>query len=57
VNSVAAEWDFAAHFSEYRPDFVIDMSALLHGQQAAVYVASSFSEYDRLQMEGVAVRC
>ena len=35
------------------PDFVIDMSALLRSQQAQVYV--SFSEYDRLQMEGVAV--
>ena len=37
------------------PDFVIDMSALLRSQQAQVYVASSFGEYDRLQMEGVAV--
>ena len=31
------------------------MSALLHSQQAQVYVASSFGEYDGLQMEGVAV--
>ena len=30
------------------------MTRLLLGQQAEVYVAASFDEYDRLQSEGVA---
>ena len=35
--------------------YCIDMTDRLHGRQAEVYVASSFAEYDRLQIEGVAV--
>jgi hypothetical protein len=37
------------------PDFTIDMAGLLRGQQAAVYVASSFAEYHSLQAAGVVV--
>ena len=34
------------------PDFVIDMSNLLHSRQAEVYIARSFDEYDQLQQRG-----
>ena len=37
------------------PDFAHDMSALLLSQQAEVFVASSFREYETLQAEGVVV--
>ena len=37
------------------PDFAVDMTDLLRSQQAEVFVASSFAEYEALQAEGVVV--
>ena len=37
------------------PDFTIDMAALLRGQRAEVFVASTFAEYEALHAEGVVV--
>jgi hypothetical protein len=36
-------------------DFVVDMSALLRQQHADVFIASSFDEYEALQVEGVVI--
>ena len=36
-------------------DFVADMARLLSAGGAEVYAASSFSEYERIQSEGVVV--